>query len=187
MTQGAAPARSGERRLLALGLRAMAAVAALAGLVLAWRYAGGPPAPDGAPGVRVVKLLPGTFMWAEAPADPRYLPRGLHPSQAARVRLLLLRTEGGRLQAFFVPWQDGRAAVPVDASPAAPGLPCLDFAPSFTSQDIACRQSASGFAFAERHRWTLAGRALTPGTPDLTPARGQEHDGDWRPQLLTLE
>ena len=50
-------------------LRAMLAVAALAALLLAWRYASGPARSDGPPSVRVIKLLPGTFVWADAPAD----------------------------------------------------------------------------------------------------------------------
>ena len=58
-----------ERRLLAIALRAMMAVAVLAALVLSWRYAAGPADPEGPPSVRVVKLLPGTFLWADAPAD----------------------------------------------------------------------------------------------------------------------
>lgn len=162
----------------------MLGVAAVAALVLSWRYASGPAAPEGVPSIRVVKLLPGSFMWASAPDDPRYLPRGLRAIPTQRIRVLLLRTEEGRLHAFLLPWQDGHAMVPVDGSPGAPGLPCLDFAPSFSSQDIACRQSASGFAFAQRHRWSLAGSALTPGTPDLLSAPGHEVDGNWLPQRL---
>ena len=87
-----------ERRLLAIALRAMMAVAVLAALVLSWRYAAGPADPEGPPSVRVVKLLPGTFLWADAPADARYLPDGLRAQEAARLKLMLLRGEDGAVR-----------------------------------------------------------------------------------------
>ena len=43
---------------------------------------------------------------------------------------------------------------------------------------------AAGFDFAARHRWSLQGRALSPGTPELFAVPGQERDGDWVPQPL---
>ena len=166
-------------RLLSAMLRGMVAAAAVAGLVLGWRYASGPSDPDGPPSVRVLKLLPGTFMWTEAPRDARYLPEGLRPDDAARLKLLLLRDEAGTVRGFWLPQQDGRADVPVSPSPALPGIPCEDFAPDFRAGDIACRQTSAGMAFGQRHRWSLEGRALTAGTPDLYPAQGREVDGDW--------
>ncbi len=154
-------------------------LAALGGLVLGWRYAAGPSDPYGPPSVRVLKLLPGTFMWAAAPDDARYLPDGLRAADAARLKLLLLRDEDGVVRGFWLPQQDGRASVPVAASLATPGIPCDDLAPDFAAGDIACRQAASGMGFGQRHRWSLQGRALTPGTPDLYLAAGREVDGDW--------
>ena len=168
-----------ERRLLIAALRGMVAAAALVGLVLGWRYAAGPPNADGPPSVRVLKLLPGTFLWAGAPADARYLPAGLGPQDATRLKLLVLRGEDGTLRGFWLPQQGGRIGVPTDASPASPGIPCDDFAPDFRAGDIACRQSVPGFEFALRHRWSLQGRALSAGTPDLAAANGREADGDW--------
>ena len=168
-----------ERRLIIAALRAMLAVAALAALVLAWRYAAGPARPDGPPSVRVIKLLPGTFVWADAPADARYLPAGLRPQDAARLKLLVLRGEDGVVRAFWLPQLDGQPSVPTDASLAAGGIACRDFAPDFRTADIACRQAAPGFDFALRHRWSLAGKALSLGSPDLQPVAGQEADGDW--------
>jgi hypothetical protein len=166
-------------RLLSATLRGMVAAAAVAGLVLGWRYASGPSDPDGPPSVRVLKLLPGTFMWTEAPRDARYLPEGLRAGDAPRLKLLLLRDEAGMVRGFWLPQQDGRADVPVSPSPALPGIPCEDFAPDFRAGDIACRQTSAGMAFGQRHRWSLEGRALTAGTPDLYPAQGREIDGDW--------
>jgi hypothetical protein len=165
--------------LLAAALRGMVMLAALGGLVLGWRYASGPSDVDGPPSVRVLKLLPGTFMWTDAPRDARYLPEGLRPADAARLKLLLLRDEAGTVRGFWLPQQDGRADIPVSPSPASPGIPCEDLAPDFRTGDIACRQTTAGMAFGQRHRWSLEGRALTPGTPDLYPAAGREMDGDW--------
>lgn len=168
-----------EPRLLSLALRAMVALAALVGVTLGWRYAGGPPSPEGPPSVRVLKLLPGTFMWADAPADARYLPDGLTASDAERLKLLLLRGEDGLLRAFYLPRRDGQVGLPGGASPAGPGIPCRDVAPDFRAGDIACRQAVPGFEFALRHRWALDGRSLTAGTPGLTAARGHEADDNW--------
>ena len=112
-----------ERRLLAIALRAMMAVAVLAALVLSWRYAAGPADPEGPPSVRVVKLLPGTFLWADAPADARYLPDGLRAQEAARLKLMLLRGEDGAVRGFYLPQQDGFVGVPTAASPLTPGIP----------------------------------------------------------------
>lgn len=172
-----------ERRLLTLALNVMLAVAILAAGVLAWRFAGGPP-PDGPPGVRVARLPPGSFVWASAPDDPRYLPDGLRAQDAGRLALLLLRERDGSLRAFYLPRQGGRASVPAAASPAVAGIPCEDMALDFGRGDIACRQTSAGFDFAARHRWSLQGRALSPGTPDLYAVPGQELDGDWLPQAL---
>ena len=169
-----------ERRLISAALRAMLAVAALAALVLlSWRYAAGPADPEGPPSVRVVKLLPGTFLWADAPADARYLPDGLRAQEAARLKLMLLRGEDGAVRGFYLPQQDGFVGVPTAASPLTPGIPCADFAPDFRAGDIACRQAAPGFDFALRHRWSLSGKALSAGSPDLQPVAGHEADGDW--------
>ncbi len=173
-----------ERRLLTLAFNAMLAVALLAALVLGWRFVGGPPAVDGPPAVRVARLPPGGFAWVGAPTDARYLPEGLRVQDAGRIALLLLREPDGRLRAFYLPRQDGRASVPVAASPAVAGIPCEDVAPDFRQGDIACRQTAAGFDFAARHRWSLQGRALSPGTPELFAVPGQERDGDWVPQPL---
>ena len=168
-----------ERRLLIAALRAMVVVAAGVGLVLSWRYASGPTRPDGPPSVRVLKLLPGTFLWANAPQDARYLPDGLRPQEAARLKLLVLRGEDGVVRAFYLPQHDGQVGVPTATSPATPGIPCADFAPAFASSDIACRETAPGFEFAQRHRWSLDGRALSAGSPDLHAVAGKEVDGDW--------
>lgn len=168
-----------ERRLLTLALRAMVALAALLGLTLGWRYAGGPAAPDGPPSVRVLKLLPGTFLWVDAPADARYLPDGLSAADAERLKLLLLRGDDGVLRGFWLPRDRGRVGLPGGASVVSPGIPCRDVAPDFRAGDIACRQAAPGFEFALRHRWALDGSSLTTSTPALTAARGHEVDGDW--------
>ena len=144
-----------ERRLISAALRAMLTVAGLAA------------------------LLPGTFVWADAPADARYLPAGLRPQDAARLKLLVLRDEDGIVRAFWLPQQDGQPGVPTDASPAGGGIACRDFAPDFHAADIACRQAAPGFDFALRHRWSLSGKALSAGSPDLQPVAGHEADGDW--------
>jgi hypothetical protein len=157
----------------------MLAAAAVAALVLGWRYARGPARHDGPPSVRVVKLLPGTFLWTDAPQDARYLPDGLRAQQAARLKLLVLRGDDGVVHAFYLPQQDGRAEVPTAASPASAGIPCADFAPDFKAGDIACRQPVAGFEFALRHRWTLQGRALSVGSPPLQAAAGQEVNGEW--------
>ncbi|QTD43730.1 hypothetical protein [Ottowia testudinis] len=167
------------RRLLVAALCGMVAAAVLLGTVLGWRYASGPANADGPPSVRVLRLLPGTFMWANAPADARYLPAGLRPHDAARLKLLVLRGEDGAVRAFWLPRHGGRIGVPADASPAAPGIPCNDFAPDFRTGDIGCRQPLPGFEFALRHRWSLQGRALSAGTLDLVGAAGRETDGDW--------
>ncbi|MDO5624285.1 MAG: hypothetical protein Q4G71_06325 [Pseudomonadota bacterium] len=172
-----------EQRILIAALRGMMAAAVLVGLVLGWRYATGPRPVEGVPSVRVIKLLPATFMWASAPDDARYLPPGMRTADAPRLRLMVLRASDGRISAFYVPWHEGRATVPVSESPGTPGLPCLDLAPDFSTQDIACRQSAPGFDFALRHRWSLQGKALTPGTPDMTSVAGEEVDGDWLPMV----
>ncbi|MCB2035116.1 MAG: hypothetical protein KDF57_18035, partial [Ottowia sp.] len=92
-----------ERRLLALALRAMLAVAVLAALVVLWRFAWGPPRQDAAPSLRVARLPPASFLWAEAPTDVRYLPAGIRPTEAARLRLLVLRDQQGRVRAFYLP------------------------------------------------------------------------------------
>lgn len=176
--------RALERRLLAAVLRGMLAGAVLAALVLAWRFARGPVVPEAPPSVRVARLPPGSAVWSAAPADARYLPDGVAAADAARLKLLLLRGPDGAVSAFYLPQQDGRAGVPVAASPATPGIPCEDLAPDFAAGDIACRQATPGFDFALRHRWTLHGRALTPGTPDLYRVAGQEAEGDWRLQAL---
>lgn len=168
-----------ERRLLIAALRAMMAVAVLAALVLSWRYAAGPADPEGPPSVRVVKLLPGTFMWANAPADARYLPDGLRAQESARLKLMVLRAEDGVVRGFYLPQQDGFVGVPTAASPLTPGIPCADFAPDFRSGDIGCRQAAPGFDFALRHRWSLEGWALSAGSPDLHAVAGREVDGSW--------
>ena len=168
---------------MTLALNVMLAVAILAAGELAWRFAGGPP-PDGPPGVRVARLPPGSFVWASAPDDPRYLPDGLRAQDAGRLALLLLRERDGSLRAFYLPRQGGRASVPAAASPAVAGIPCEDMAPDFGRGDIACRQTSAGFDFAARHRWSLQGRALSPGTPDLYAVPGQQLDGDWLPQAL---
>ena len=134
--------------------------------------------------MRVARLPPGSFFWASAPDDPRYLPDGLRAQDADRLALLLLRERDGSLRAFYLPRQGGRASVPAAASPAVAGIPCEDMAPDFGRGDIACRQTSAGFDFAARHRWSLQGRALSPGTPDLYAVPGQELDGDWLPQAL---
>ena len=157
----------------------MLAAALLAALVLAWRFARGPVVPDAPPSVRVARLPPGSAVWAAAPTDARYLPEGMRAADAARLKLLVLRAADGAVRAFWLQQQDGRAGVPVAASPATPGIPCEDLAPDFAAGDIACRQAAPGFDFAQRHRWSLQGRALTAGTPDLKPVAGHEVDGDW--------
>lgn len=168
-----------ERAILVFALRAMLAVAVLAAVVLSWRYAAGPAAPKGAPSVRVLKLLPGTFMWAEPPTDARYLPPGLGAPDAARLKLLLLRGEDGVLRAFYLPRQQGQVGLPTSTAPAGPAVPCRDVAPDFRHGDIACRQAAPGFEFALRQRWSLDGQPLTPGTPPLAAVPGHEVDGDW--------
>lgn len=168
-----------ERRLLSAALRGMIAAAVLAALALGWRYAAGPARDDGPPSVRVVKLLPGTFMWVSAPADARYLPITVRAQDAARLKLLVLRGEDGRVRGFWLPQQDGRIGVPTDASPASTGIPCDDFAPDFRAGDIGCRQAVPGFEFALRHRWSLEGAPLSVGSPALLQAHGSEADGDW--------
>ncbi|MDO5693550.1 MAG: hypothetical protein Q4G70_13930 [Pseudomonadota bacterium] len=173
-----------ERRLLITALRAMTAVAVLAAMVLSWRYVAGPAHPEGPPSVRVVKLLPGTFIWADAPDDARYLPNGLRAREAARLKLLVLRAEDGVVRGFYLPQQDGFVGVPTTESPVTPGIPCADFAPDFRSGDIACRQAVPGFDFALRHRWSLQGRALSAGSPDLHVVAGSVVDGDWRLHAL---
>lgn len=173
-----------EPRLIAALMRAMLLAAAVAALALAWRYAGGPARPGGAPGVRVAMLPPGSFVWASAPDDARYLPPGVRADQAQQLKLLVLRTPEGRIHAFFMPWRDGRASLPVGGALTTPGLPCLDLAPQFDTGDIACREPAPGFDFAQRHRWSLSGQALSAGTPGLTPAPGHEAGGEWLLQPL---
>ena len=169
-----------ERRLLALALRAMLAVAVLAALVVLWRFAWGPPRQDAAPSLRVARLPPASFLWAEAPTDVRYLPAGIRPTEAARLRLLVPRDQQGRVRAFYLPADsDGRATVPAGPHWASPGLACADFAPDFSTHDIACRQTAPGFPFAARHRWSLDGRNLTGAAADLQPAPGREVNGDF--------
>ncbi len=171
--------RLSERAILVFALRALLAVAVLAAVVLSWRYAAGPATPQGPPSVRVLKLLPGTFMWADPPDDARYLPPGLGVPDAARLKLLLLRTEDGVLRAFYLPRQQGQVGLPAGTSPHGPAIPCRDVAPDFRRGDIACRQSAPGFEFALRHRWALDGQPLTAGTPPLVAVPGHEVDGDW--------
>ncbi|MDO5290373.1 MAG: hypothetical protein Q4F13_12160 [Pseudomonadota bacterium] len=178
-TEGRAASRWSEPRLIAALMRAMLLAAALAALVLAWRYASGPARPVDTPSVRVAMLPPGGFVWASAPGDTRYLPPGVPADQAAHIKLLVLRTLEGQIHAFFMPWHAGRASLPVGGTLTTPGLPCLDLAPQFDTLDIACRQPAPGFEFAQRHRWSLTGQALSAGTPHLTPAPGHEADGEW--------
>ena len=157
----------------------MVALAALVGLTFGWRYASGPAEPDGPPSVRVLKLLPGTFMWADAPADARYLPAGLAAADAERLKLLLLRGEDGVLAPLHRPRRGGPAGPRGGASRARPGRPWRDGGADFGRADIACRQAAPGFEFALRHRWALDGSSLTPGTPALAAVHGREVDGDW--------
>ena len=90
-----------------------------------------------------------------------------------------LRGEDGAVRGFYLPQQDGFVGVPTAASPLTPGIPCADFAPDFRAGDIACRQAAPGFDFALRHRWSLQGRALSAGSPDLHAVAGHEVDGSW--------
>lgn len=175
------PEEHRERRLLALALRAMTAVALLACAAVGWHVARGPAAPEATPGIRTARLAPGQWRWADAPAPPPGLPL----ADGTRLKLLLLRTADGRLHAFHFTAVQGRPTVPVSAPPASlgsPGLPCDDIAPDFTTQDIACRQPRPGFAFAQRHRWSLDGRPLTPGTPPLPVAAGHDTGGEWLPQ-----
>ena len=91
---------------------------------------------------------------------------------------LVLREPGGLVRAYYLPIDNGRAAVPA-AGALAPGVPCEDFAPDFGTQDIGCRQARPGFEFALRHRWALDGRALAGHLPDLLSAHGREVEGDW--------
>ncbi|RRD56787.1 hypothetical protein EII20_09480 [Comamonadaceae bacterium OH2545_COT-014] len=172
-----------ERRLLALALRGMTAVALLACAAVGWHVARGPAVPDEAtPGIRTARLAPGQWRWADAPAPPPGLPL----AESASLRLLLLRTADGRLHAFHFTAVQGRPTVPVSAPPASlgsPGLPCDDITPDFATQDIACRQPRPGFEFAQRHRWSLDGRPLTPGTPPLPVAAGRETGGEWAPLM----
>lgn len=167
-------------------MRGMVMAATAAALVLAWRYARGPSTQADAqpPSVRVARLVPGSFLWASAPQQSRYLPSGWRGGEGESLKLLVLRARDGRIRAFYLPQAGGRPSVPVAGSALAPGIACDDFAPDFDAGDIACRQSVPGFGFAARHRWSLEGRALVAGTPDLQPALGREADGDWWLQPL---
>ena len=149
-----------ERRLLTLAFNAMLAVALLAALVLGWRFVGGPPAVDSPPAVRVARLPPGGFAWVGAPTDARYLPGGLRVRDAGRIALLLLREPDG-LRAFCLPRQDGRASVPVAASPAVGRHSVRGCGAGLPPGDIACRQTAAGFDFAASSL-VAGGWALSP-------------------------
>ncbi len=159
-----------ERAILIAALRGMAAAGVLALLWVGVQMMRGPREPPAAPSVRVARLLPGSFMLVDAPLAPA--------GAREPLKLLVLREPGGLVRAYYLPIDNGRAAVPV-AGALLRGLPCEDFAPDFGTQDIGCRQARSGFEFALRHRWALDGRALAAHLPDLLSAHGREVEGDW--------
>ncbi|MFT4195592.1 hypothetical protein [Ottowia sp.] len=159
-----------ERAVLAAALRGLMAAGLLALLWVGWQMARGPREAPAAPSVRVARLAPGSFMLVDAPLPPA----------GARdpLKLLVLREPGGLVRGFYLPIDQGGAAVPVSGALVS-GVPCEDFAPDFTAGDIGCRQARPGFEFALRHRWALDGRALAGHLPDLLPAWGREVEGDW--------
>lgn len=159
-----------ERVVLAALLRGLVVGGLLVLLWVSWQMLRGPRDVPALPSVRVARLVPGSFMLVDAPV----LPADAHDP----MKLLVLREPGGLVRGFYLPVDRGRVLVPVsDQMPG--GVPCDDFAPDFVTQDMGCRQARPGFGFALRHRWSLDGRPLTPVTPALRPAHGQEIDGDW--------
>ncbi|MFV0680614.1 hypothetical protein [Ottowia sp.] len=164
--------RWGERAVLTALLRDMALAGVAAVLWVGVQAMRGPQQEPELPSVRVSKLLPGSFITVDAPVRPRGAPAAL------KLKLLVLRQPDGLVRGYFLPAEQGRAMVPVAGSLVG-GVPCDDFAPDFTAQDIGCRQARPGFEFALRHRWALDGRALTPGTPALLAVCGHEVAGDW--------
>lgn len=171
-----------ERRLIARAMLALALLGLLALLVVGWQFARGPQADAAPPSVRVARLAPGDHLWADAPA----LPRGVQLPPDLRLKVLLLREPEGTLRAFYAVARQGRPTLPVSEPPASlsvAGMDCEDFAPDMQRRDIACRQAAPDMAHALQRRWALDGRPLTPGTPALPVAAGQEVAGDWRPDL----
>lgn len=164
-----------ERRLLASSLRGMAWVAALAAFWVGWSVVRGPEREASVPSLSVADLPPRSHTWADPPVPPP----GLPVAAAAQFKLLLLRDAQGSVHALYWPLADGRPSLPTGGSALGPGLPCEDIAPDFQQQDIACRQASAGFEFALRHRWSLRGDALSPGTPALPRAAGQEQNGEW--------
>lgn len=169
------PADQRERQLLAAILRGMAWAAALVLVGVGWLVVRGPDETQALPSLRVSDLPPGSFKWSDAPVPPP----GVGSEQAARLKLLVLRDASGRVHAFYLPATDGKASVPTGGDALLPGIPCEDFAPDFRTQDIACRQAATGFDFALHHRWSLTGDNLTGGAPNLRRADGRETAGDW--------
>lgn len=164
-----------HRRLLANALRGMALGAALVLLWIGWQFARGPGETAAAPSLRVSDVQPERFKWSHAPIGPA----GMSSEQAAQLKLLVLRDATGTVHAFYLPTEGGVTSVPAGSAPLSPGIPCDDFAPDFRLQEIGCHQPRAGFEFAARHRWTLYGQPLTPGTPALVAAPGGEHNGDW--------
>jgi hypothetical protein len=159
-----------QRALLTAMLRGLGAIGMAALLWAGWQAAGGPREPPAPPSVRVAKLAPGSFMLVAAPL----LPEGAREP----LKLLVLREPDGGVRGFYLPIDEGRAAVPVSGA-LLRGVPCEDFAPDFTTRDIGCRQARPGFEFALRPRWSLDGRPLSAHLPALLPAQGREADGDW--------
>jgi hypothetical protein len=159
-----------QRAALATALRVLMAAGIAALLWVGWQAAGGPRERPAPPSVRVARLAPGGFMLVVAPLLPK--------DAREPLKLLVLREPGGLVRGFYLPIDEGRAAVPVSGA-LLRGVPCEDFAPDFTSGDIGCRQARPGFEFALRSRWSLDGRPLLPHLPPLLPAQGREVDGDW--------
>ena len=159
-----------ERAVLAAALRGLMAAGLLALLWVGVQSLRGPREALAAPSVRVAKLAPGGFVLVDAPLLP--------PGAREPLKLLVLRLPDGQVRGFYLPIDEGRAAVPVSGA-LVRGVPCEDFAPDFAAGDIGCRQARPGFEFALRPRWALDGRALAGHLPDLLPARGREVEGDW--------
>ncbi|MDR1969381.1 MAG: hypothetical protein LBQ32_11945 [Burkholderiaceae bacterium] len=159
-----------QRAVLAAAVRGLSVMGISALLWAGWQAAGGPRELPAPPSVRVAKLAPGDFMLVAAPL----LPEGAREP----LKLLVLREPGGLVRGFYLPIDEGRAAVPVSGA-LLRGVPCEDFAPDFTTGDIGCRQARPGFEFALRSRWSLDGRPLSAHLPPLLPAQGREVDGDW--------
>lgn len=91
-------------------------------------------------------------------------------------RILLLRTQQGRLHAWWLPVRDNTYRLP-DQHWWKPGIACHDLRPDFVASLIRCHDATLPGWAAQRYRWRLDGKSLSGQTPDMHPVPGAEASG----------